>query len=232
MKCPACASVDVISAATLWEQWIGSVSLRTSAVGIGVSGGGLGVGVGSGSTDEQTQSFAAQQLRPPFPTPRTSPYVLVVIGSVALGLILPVLVLLAIGPTTAARFGTLFRVMASLSFVGLPAAGIFQAVSMARAENAKCAAKDAEAMGRWRQLWYCMRCGHTEDGAALGRSAIELLTDIRMTLAANALQTSLDPTGAVAEAVGYQSEAAFQRAFKQRMGVTPARWRRDARSKG
>jgi AraC-like DNA-binding protein len=26
--------------------------------------------------------------------------------------------------------------------------------------------------------------------------------------------------------VGYQSEAAFQRAFKQRMGVTPAQWRR------
>jgi AraC family transcriptional regulator, activator of mtrCDE len=32
----------------------------------------------------------------------------------------------------------------------------------------------------------------------------------------------------VADAVGYQSEAAFQRAFKQRMGVTPARWRRTA----
>ena len=26
--------------------------------------------------------------------------------------------------------------------------------------------------------------------------------------------------------VGYQSEAAFQRVFKQHMGLTPARWRR------
>jgi AraC family transcriptional activator of mtrCDE len=33
-------------------------------------------------------------------------------------------------------------------------------------------------------------------------------------------------TGAVADAVGYQSEAAFQRAFKGHMGVTPAQWRK------
>jgi AraC family transcriptional activator of mtrCDE len=33
-------------------------------------------------------------------------------------------------------------------------------------------------------------------------------------------------TGAVAEAVGYQSEAAFQRAFKSHMGMTPAEWRK------
>ena len=60
----------------------------------------------------------------------------------------------------------------------------------------------------------------------LGRSASDLLTDIRMTLAANELRKSSISVGAVAETVGYQSEAAFQRAFKQRMGVTPARWRR------
>src|ERR1700758_349806 len=33
-------------------------------------------------------------------------------------------------------------------------------------------------------------------------------------------------TGAVAEIVGYQSKAAFQRAFKSYMGFTPAQWRR------
>jgi AraC-like DNA-binding protein len=60
----------------------------------------------------------------------------------------------------------------------------------------------------------------------LGRSANDLLTDIRMTLAANELKRSSLSTGAVAEAVGYQSEAAFQRAFKAHMGVTPAQWRR------
>jgi AraC family transcriptional regulator, activator of mtrCDE len=61
-----------------------------------------------------------------------------------------------------------------------------------------------------------------------GRSASDLLADIRMTLAANELKKPSMSTGAVAAAVGYQSEAAFQRAFKQRMGVTPAQWRRTA----
>jgi AraC family transcriptional activator of mtrCDE len=60
----------------------------------------------------------------------------------------------------------------------------------------------------------------------LGRSASDLLTGIRMTLAANELRKSSLSTGAVAEAVGYQSEAAFQRAFKSHMGVTPAQWRK------
>jgi AraC family transcriptional activator of mtrCDE len=60
----------------------------------------------------------------------------------------------------------------------------------------------------------------------LGRSASDLLTDIRMTLAANELKRSSLSTGTVAEAVGYQSEAAFQRAFKGHMGVTPAQWRK------
>lgn len=64
----------------------------------------------------------------------------------------------------------------------------------------------------------------------LGRSAADLLIDIRMTLAANELKNSSASTAAVAETVGYQSEAAFQRVFKQRMGMTPARWRRATRA--
>jgi len=60
----------------------------------------------------------------------------------------------------------------------------------------------------------------------LGRSASELLTDIRMAVAANELKKQSMSVGAVAEAVGYQSAAAFQRAFKSHMGVTPARWRK------
>jgi AraC family transcriptional activator of mtrCDE len=60
----------------------------------------------------------------------------------------------------------------------------------------------------------------------LGCSASDLLTDIRMTLASNELRKPSASTGAVADMVGYQSEAAFQRAFKLHIGVTPARWRR------
>jgi AraC family transcriptional activator of mtrCDE len=63
----------------------------------------------------------------------------------------------------------------------------------------------------------------------LGHSASDLLMDVRMTIAASELRKPSASTGAVAEAVGYQSEAAFQRAFKQHMGVTPAAWRRAAR---
>jgi AraC family transcriptional regulator, activator of mtrCDE len=65
---------------------------------------------------------------------------------------------------------------------------------------------------------------------SLGRSASELHTDIRMTLAANQLKKPAASTAAVAEAVGYQSEAAFQRAFKQRLGMTPAQWRKAAQA--
>jgi AraC family transcriptional activator of mtrCDE len=60
----------------------------------------------------------------------------------------------------------------------------------------------------------------------LGRSASELLTDIRMMVAANALKASDMSIRAIAELAGYQSEAAFQRAFKHQMGITPAQWRR------
>jgi AraC-type DNA-binding domain-containing proteins len=66
----------------------------------------------------------------------------------------------------------------------------------------------------------------------LGRSASDLLTDVRMAVAANALKTSDASTGAVAELAGYQSDAAFQRTFKQRMGMTPAQWRRQMRATG
>ncbi|HLX03002.1 MAG TPA: helix-turn-helix domain-containing protein, partial [Trinickia sp.] len=38
-------------------------------------------------------------------------------------------------------------------------------------------------------------------------------------------------TEAVAEVAGYQSLAAFRRAFTQRMGMTPGEWRRTARAR-
>jgi AraC family transcriptional activator of mtrCDE len=63
----------------------------------------------------------------------------------------------------------------------------------------------------------------------LGRSAIELLTDIRMSLAANELKKPAMTTETVAESVGYQSVAAFRRVFTDKMGMTPGQWRRQAR---
>jgi AraC family transcriptional activator of mtrCDE len=60
----------------------------------------------------------------------------------------------------------------------------------------------------------------------LGRSAMDLLTDIRMNLAANELKKPGRTTEAVAEAVGYQSVAAFRRMFADKMGMTPGQWRR------
>lgn len=64
----------------------------------------------------------------------------------------------------------------------------------------------------------------------LGHSAAELLVDIRMTVAGNELRRTSGSMGSIAEAVGYQSEAAFQRTFKLRMGVTPAQYRRNAQA--
>ena len=60
----------------------------------------------------------------------------------------------------------------------------------------------------------------------LGRSAADLLADIRMSLAANELRKPAMSTEAVAEAVGYQSVSAFRRVFADRMGMTPGEWRR------
>jgi AraC family transcriptional regulator, activator of mtrCDE len=62
----------------------------------------------------------------------------------------------------------------------------------------------------------------------LGCSALDLLTDLRMSLAANELKKPGLSTEAVAEIVGYQSVSAFRRVFTERMGMTPGEWRRQA----
>lgn len=62
----------------------------------------------------------------------------------------------------------------------------------------------------------------------LGCSALDLLTDLRMSLAANELKKPAVSTEAVAETVGYQSVSAFRRVFAERMGMTPGEWRRVA----
>ncbi|MDL2407068.1 AraC family transcriptional regulator [Rhizobium calliandrae] len=65
----------------------------------------------------------------------------------------------------------------------------------------------------------------------LGCSALDLLTDLRMSLAANELKKPAVSTEAVAETVGYQSVSAFRRVFAERMGMTPGEWRRLAHNR-
>lgn len=60
----------------------------------------------------------------------------------------------------------------------------------------------------------------------LGRSALDLLTDLRMSMAANELKKPAISTEAVAETVGYQSVSAFRRVFAEKMGMAPGEWRR------
>lgn len=63
----------------------------------------------------------------------------------------------------------------------------------------------------------------------LGVSPMAYLTDWRLELAAEALRTTSRSVLQVATEVGYESEAAFNRAFKRRFGKPPAQYRRAAR---
>lgn len=54
----------------------------------------------------------------------------------------------------------------------------------------------------------------------------DFLTRVRMTLACETLVHTRLSVGEVGTRVGYQSEAAFGKAFKQQLGMTPARYRR------
>jgi transcriptional regulator GlxA family with amidase domain len=56
------------------------------------------------------------------------------------------------------------------------------------------------------------------------------LTRWRLQLAARALTATPQAVANIAADVGYQSEAAFHRAFKKEFGVPPARYRREAKA--
>lgn len=64
---------------------------------------------------------------------------------------------------------------------------------------------------------------------AAGMPPAEMLTQIRMQAAARLLAEERGAIGGVAEAVGYQSEAAFSRAFSRHHGVGPGEYRRQLR---
>jgi AraC-like DNA-binding protein len=61
--------------------------------------------------------------------------------------------------------------------------------------------------------------------AILGQAPIEYLTGWRMQLAAERIRNSNDSLASIAADIGYESEAAFNRAFKRVTGMTPGRWR-------
>jgi transcriptional regulator GlxA family with amidase domain len=59
----------------------------------------------------------------------------------------------------------------------------------------------------------------------VGRAPMQYLAVWRLQLAAELLQTTQLGVSAVAYRVGYESEAAFNRAFRRAMGKPPAQWR-------
>jgi AraC-like DNA-binding protein len=65
----------------------------------------------------------------------------------------------------------------------------------------------------------------------LGQSPMAYLTDWRLEIGAEALRSTGRSVQRVAADVGYESEAAFNRAFKRKFGAPPARYRREARDK-
>ena len=64
----------------------------------------------------------------------------------------------------------------------------------------------------------------------IGSPPIQYLTQWRLTLAAQALRSGSDGIARIAESSGYDSEAAFTRAFKREFGVPPSVWRKKEES--
>jgi AraC family transcriptional activator of mtrCDE len=65
-----------------------------------------------------------------------------------------------------------------------------------------------------------------------GMTVMDFLTQIRMTIACDLLRRTQRSAAEIGEAVGYQSEAAFGKAFQQSVGVTPGRYRRRPQENG
>jgi AraC-like DNA-binding protein len=62
--------------------------------------------------------------------------------------------------------------------------------------------------------------------ALVGESPMQYLMRWRLALAAQMLRAGREAVGRIAERSGYESEAAFSRAFKREFGVPPAGWRK------
>jgi len=60
----------------------------------------------------------------------------------------------------------------------------------------------------------------------VGQPLLQYMTNWRMQLAANHLLSGTDSVAVIANLVGYDSEAAFSRAFKKAVGAPPSQWRK------
>jgi AraC-like DNA-binding protein len=60
----------------------------------------------------------------------------------------------------------------------------------------------------------------------VGQPLMQYLTNWRMQLAANHLLSGMESVAVIANLVGYDSEAAFSRAFKKAVGTPPSQWRK------
>jgi AraC-like DNA-binding protein len=107
---------------------------------------------------------------------------------------------------------------------GLRDAQVGRAIALMHAEPGR--AWTVEALARGAGI---SRSALAERFAALvGEPPMRYLARWRLALAARALRAGREPIARVAEKSGYESETAFNRAFKREFGAPPAAWRRAA----
>ncbi|HEX3140585.1 MAG TPA: AraC family transcriptional regulator [Rhizobacter sp.] len=71
---------------------------------------------------------------------------------------------------------------------------------------------------------------HERFAALIGQAPMQYLANWRMQVGATLLRETACSVAAVAQQVGYESEAAFARAFKRLVGLPPAVWRRKVKA--
>jgi AraC-like DNA-binding protein len=67
--------------------------------------------------------------------------------------------------------------------------------------------------------------------AAMGQAPMRYLASLRLNAAARRLAESHDPVSRIAYETGYDSEAAFNRAFRREFGSPPGTWRKQAHAR-